>query len=403
MNNEVNLYPKGKIIRFLIAQGVSLAGSALVQYAVIWYITLSTSSGSMIMISTICAFLPQIAISFFAGVWLDKYNRKTIIILADGAIALATLCAALLFLSGYKNIWILFIVLAVRSAGTGVQMPAVNAFIAQITPKDYLMRVNGVNSTINSVIMFVSPAVSAAILAAYPIESIFFIDVFTALIGIGVMFTIAAPAYKRKEAATNTLMQDMKQGFIYLKENRFIRNLIGYQFFLLVLITPCAFLTPLLISRTFGMEVWRLSVTEMTYSAGTLLGGLAISLFWAPKKRVATILLTGIIYASCMIAMGVCGLFWVFLIFNFIIGVTLPYYNTPITVLVQERAARHMHGRVFSIMQIAVCSSFPAGMLAFGPLADILSVQSLFISCGALVICYVVFTARAVFRKTLNI
>ena len=149
---------KTKIILFLTAQTISLFGSSLVQYAIIWYITLTTSSGVMLTISTVCGFLPQIAISLFAGVWIDRYDRKKMIMLSDGIIAIATLVLAILFLTGYKSIWLLFIVLLIRSAGTGVQTPAVNALIPQIVPKEYLMKVNGINSSITSLIMFLSPA-----------------------------------------------------------------------------------------------------------------------------------------------------------------------------------------------------------------------------------------------------
>ena len=105
---------KNKTIRFLTAQTVSLFGSSLVQYAIVWYITLSTSSGKMLTISTLCGFVPQIVISLFAGVWVDRYERKKLIMLSDSIIAAATLILAVAFLAGYRNIWLLFAVLIVR-------------------------------------------------------------------------------------------------------------------------------------------------------------------------------------------------------------------------------------------------------------------------------------------------
>ncbi len=140
---ENNIW-KRKITLLLTAQTISLFGSSLVQYAIIWYITLSTSSGMMMTISTVCGFLPQIAISIFAGVWVDRYNRKKLIMLADAIIAFVTLLLAISFLMGDENIWLLFVVLLIRSAGTGLQTPAVNAIIPQIVPQDDLMRINGI-------------------------------------------------------------------------------------------------------------------------------------------------------------------------------------------------------------------------------------------------------------------
>ncbi len=388
-NNNQNQW-KNKIIRFLTAQTVSLLGSSLVQYAIVWYITLSTSSGAMLTISTICGFAPQIIISLFAGVWIDRYSRKRLIMLSDGIIAASTLILAILFLTGYKNLWVLFIVLAVRSAGTGIQTPAVNALIPQIVPKEYLIKVIGINSTIMSLIMFLSPALSGTILSVSSLETVLFIDVITAIIGISITFTIAVSNYSRAEGIGKSSLHDIKMGFVYLKENSFVKRLLLFQIVVLFLISPSAFLTPLMVSRTFGMEVWRLTLGEMTYSAGTALGGILIAAWGGFKNRMDTTILAGAAYGLLMIAMGLSPVFPVYLVFNLLIGVTAPCYNSPITVMIQEKVEPSMHGRVFSFMQIATSCALPIGMVLFGPIADKVRIQSLLIVAGGLVAVFTV-------------
>lgn len=384
-NNNLNQW-KNKIIHFLIAQTVSLWGSSLVQYAIVWYITLSTSSGVMLTISTICGFAPQIIISLFAGVWIDRYNRKRLIMLSDGTIAASTLILAILFLTGYKNLWILFIVLAVRSAGTGIQTPAVNALIPQIVPKEHLMKIIGINSTILSLTMFLSPALSGAILSVSVLETILFIDVITAIIGISITSTIVVPNYSRSEGIGKSSLHDIKMGFVYLKENPFVKRLLLFQMIVLFLISPSAFLTPLLVSRTYGTEVWRLTLGEMTYSAGTALGGIIMTAWGGFKNRMDTTILAGAAYGLLMIALGLSPIFPVYLTFNLLIGVTAPCYNSPITVMIQEKVEPSMHGRVFSFMQIATSCALPIGMILFGPIADQVRVQNLLIVAGSFVV-----------------
>lgn len=94
---------------FLSGQTISLFGSSLVQYAIMWHITLETKSGLMMTIFIICGFLPTFFLSPFAGVWADRYNRKMIIILADAFIAIVTLVLAILFMNGYDDLWLLFL------------------------------------------------------------------------------------------------------------------------------------------------------------------------------------------------------------------------------------------------------------------------------------------------------
>src|SRR6476660_5976750 len=147
--NTVNHNPRENWLKnitlFLSSQTITLFGSSLVQYAIMWHITLTTNSGLMMTLYILCGFIPTFILSPVAGVWADRYNRKILIILADGLIAVATLILAILFLMGFDAIWLLFVIAAIRAFGTGVQMPAVGAIFPQIVPQDKLTKVNGVN------------------------------------------------------------------------------------------------------------------------------------------------------------------------------------------------------------------------------------------------------------------
>ncbi|MNV28871.1 putative bacilysin exporter BacE [compost metagenome] len=382
----MNDHWKRKITLFLTAQTISLFGSSLVQYAIIWYITLTTTSGVMMTISTVCGFLPQMAISLFAEVWIDRYSRKKMIMLADGMIAIATLILAVMFLLGYHNIWLLYLILLIRAAGTGIQVPAVNALIPQIVPKDQLMKVNGVNSSISSLMMFLAPAAGGVILSISTIETAFFIDVMTAIIGIGMMCIIVIPAHAKVEDGQKSNVQDIKEGFKYLKDHAFIKQLLIYLFVVMILISPAAFLTPLMVSRSFGPEVWRLTASEMTFSAGALVGGVLIASWGGFKSRIHTNILACALYGLLMVGLGVAPMFAKYLLFNLLIGITMPCFNAPLTVLLQQNVDPDMQGRVFSLVQVTNSCALPLGMVLFGPLADSVQVETILIFAGIAVI-----------------
>jgi len=164
---------KNDIVLFLASQTVSLFGSSLVQYAIMWHITLETKSGLMMTISIICGFLPVFFLSPFAGVWADRYNRKILIMLSDSLIAVCTLVMAVLFFSGFREIWILFAASSIRAFGTGIQTPAVSAFIPQMVPEDKLTKVMATNGSIQSMVTLLSPMASGALLTVTSIETIF--------------------------------------------------------------------------------------------------------------------------------------------------------------------------------------------------------------------------------------
>lgn len=377
---------KKNIILFLASQIVSLFGSMLVQYAVTWYITLKTQSGVMMTISIICGFLPMFFISPFAGVWADRYNRKLLIILSDLMTAVSTLVLAILFYMGYESLWLLFVISAIRALGSGVQAPAVSAFIPQIVPEDQLTKVNATNGSIQSLAMIVAPILSGALLYLAPIENIFFIDVATAAVAIfilSVMLNVPAHA-KALAVQKNGYFNDMKEGYLYIKNHRFIRVFFLYSSIFFIFISPAAFLTPLQVTRSFGGDVWRLTSVEIAFSGGTMLGGLLMLSWGGLKNKVHTMVLANLVLGACTVAIGVVPIFAVYLLMMVITGIAVPIYNTPATVLLQQKVEPDFLGRVFGVMSMISSIMMPAGMLIFGPVSDFIRIEWLLIGTGIL-------------------
>ena len=371
---------------FLVSQSISLFGSSMVNYSIIWYITLKTSSGMIMMITILTSFLPQIIISLFAGVWADRYNRKFVIIASDGMIAFATLIMAVLFMSGFKEIWLIFVISAIRSVGSGIQSPAVSAILPQFVPRDKLMKVNGINGSIRSIITLLSPAAGGLILTAFSLEAAFFVDVLTAAAAIAIFFFLHVPPHHKAGMEKSTsVITDLKQGISYVRGKALLRNLLIYYAVFFFLISPAAFLTPLLIARSYGGEVWRLTANEILYSGGSILGGLLMAAWGGFKNRMNTIALACVAYGISAILLGVSPNFVFYLVVMFFTGIFSPVFYTAETVLIQENVDNDMQGRVFSIIDIIILAVMPLGMLLFGPAADLTKIEYIMIATGVLI------------------
>ncbi|MEK6452686.1 MFS transporter [Caldifermentibacillus hisashii] len=386
-NNKSNWYKN--IVLFLSSQAISLFGSSLVQYAMMWYITLSTESGVMMTIYIICGFIPTFILSPVAGVWADRYNRKLLIVLSDGLIAFATLILAILFLMGFDDIWLLFLMAAIRAFGTGIQTPAVGAILPQIVPKNKLTKVNGINGSIQAIIMFVSPLVSAALLGMATMEIIFFIDVVTAAIAIGTLLIfLKIPLHeKAKDKQTTSYLSDFKLGLKYVNSHDFLKKFFLFFALFMVLMAPASFLTPLQVARSFGDDVWRLTAIEIVFSIGMMAGGAIIASWGGFSNKVKTMGFATVIMGVCTFALGSVPNFWIYLFFMGVFGVAMPILNTPATVLLQEKIEEDYLGRVFGVMGMISTSMMPIGMLIFGPLADMVKIEWLLIGTGAFIMC----------------
>ncbi|HAS73498.1 MAG TPA: MFS transporter [Clostridiales bacterium UBA8960] len=371
---------------FLAGQTVSIFGTSLVQYAILWYITLGTQSGVMMMISVVVGFLPTFFLAPFAGVWADRFDRKKLIIIADLAIALTTLIAAILFWSGHDGLWILFTMSGIRAFGTAVQTPAVGAFLPQIVPEDKLMRVNGINGSLQSIIMIASPMISGALLTFSPISTIFMIDVVTAVIAVSILVVLkVAPHAKALEKGKIDYFSDLKEGVKYVREHSFLTRFFIFTAFFNIFITPAATLTPLQTARTFGADVWRLTAIEIAFSVGMLFGGIIIASWGGFKNRMLSMAIATFILGGLTVALGLVPIFWIYVALMALIGIVIPLFNTPATVLLQEKVESAYLGNVFGVMTMIYSSMMPLGMIIFGPLADIIAIEWLLIITGTLI------------------
>lgn len=376
---------------FLTSQTISVFGSFLVQYAIMWHLTLTTKSGVVLALAAVFGFLPQAIVSIFAGVWADRVNRKIMIIVADGSIALATLGLAFFMLSGVKDLWLIFLVMAVRSVGAGVQMPAVSAVIPQIVPSDKLMRINGINSTIQSITGLLAPIAAAAVYANMSIVPIFFIDVVTAAIGISIFSFIPVPSLDRVNSDIKpSYFADLKDGMSYIFTHDLVRWVMGIFAVVFLLAVAPSNLSPLFIARNFGSEVWKLTVAEILFSIGMALGGVALATFASKVNKISLIIATSIAFGFLSMAMGLAPNLIVFYALFFVIGLLVPSFFTSAMTTLQETVEPERQGRVFGFVGIVISVAMPVGMSVLGPLADVFPVENLLVASGLAMIIAVV-------------
>lgn len=374
---------------YILGQFVSMFGSMIVQHAITWQITLETKSGVIMTLFTCAALLPMTLISPFAGVWADRYNRKYLIVISDGCIALITLGLAAAYIAGYKNIWLMFIVVIARSFGQGIQQPAVSAMIPQIIPKESLQRFNGIQSSIQSLNMFAAPMAAGALLSFLPIERIFFIDVITAVIGITIvlMFVKVSGVLHAEEIKTGVkaYFHELREGLRYINSNLWLKLIIIYSAFFSFFASPAALLTPLQTARTFGDDVWRLTAIEIIYSVGAVAGGILISVWGGFQNKAHTIVMACALFGLSGFLLGVVPHFGIYLGIMFLCGVTMPLFNTPSMTLLQSKIEPDKMGRVFSVMMMFSGVAMPLGMAVFGPLGDIIRIEWLLIVSGMVI------------------
>ncbi len=395
MDQQHNNWTK-KAVLFLVSQCITLFGSMIVQMSIIWYITLKTSSGRWAAAFTICSSLPQFLISFFAGVWADRYSHKKLIVLSDGVIAIATLIMFFVMpeiSSDSVFLSALLVMSIIRSVGAGIQTPAVNAVIPRLVPEEYLMKYNGINAAMQSIVQFAAPAAAGAVLSIGTFRSALFIDILSAIPGIGLLSCVLLP--KQEPVNENiSVLSGLRAGICYSFSDKVIGIILIVYGLYILLCVPAGFMAALLVSRVYGDTYWYLIAVELVGFAGMVSGGALMGFWGGFKNRVKTFAAGLFILSIMTIGMGVSPYFILYLVMMFVYSIALTMIQTAVTTIIQEKTENSMQGRVFGLMGAMYSGFLPVGMAIFGPLADVLPLQWIMTGSGIALVSEAVYLHR---------
>ena len=239
-----------------IGQAFSLLGSQLVQFALIWWLTSTTGSATVLATASLVGLLPQVFLMPIAGTFVDRWNRRVTMIVADGLVALATLILVALFWMGNVQVWQVYLIMFVRAAAGSFHWPAMQASTSLMVPEKHLARIQGLNQMLNGGLNIIAAPLGAVLIAALPMQEVLLIDIGTALLAILPLFIVVVPQPSRSSviAASGekpSAWQDFRSGLRYVMGWPGLM-IIGIMATLInLLLTPAYALLPILVTQHF--------------------------------------------------------------------------------------------------------------------------------------------------------
>lgn len=369
-------------------QAFSLFGSQLVQFALVWWLTITTSgSASVLAFASIMALLPQIFLSPFVGPLIDRWNRRIVMMVADGVIALAVVVLAVLYALDAVQVWHIYTLMFIRSAGGAFHWPAMQASTTMMVPEQHLSRVGGLNQSLQGLVNIIAPPVGALLLVVLPMQNILAIDVGTAMLAIAPLFFISIPQPQRTqtpEKGKPSVLADLREALRYAwgwKGGLFL--LIGAMTINL-LIVPAVSLMPILVVDHFGGGALEFAWLTSALGIGMVLGGIALGVWGGFKRRIVTGMLGFILMGIGMTVVGLTPATAFLLAVGalFFAGLMLSIGNGSLLAILQATVPPEMQGRVFTLMMSGSGAMTPLGLAIAGPVADALGVQIWFVIGG---------------------
>ena len=371
-----------------IGQAFSLAGSKIVQFALVWWLTELTGSATVLATATMVAMIPEIILGPIAGAYVDRWNRKRVMIVADALIALASLWLAYQFWAGTMQVWYVYVVMLVRSFGGMFHYPAMSASTTLMVPKKHLSRVAGANQTLNGTLSIVAPVLGALLMSVLDLQFVMLVDVGTALLAVLPLLFVFIPQPDKKEASgtPGSIWADIRDAFQYLRGWKGMMAIMGMVMIFKIALTPAFSLIPLLVQEHFQGGAGEYSAVEAAAGVGILVGGLLISLWGGFKKKIYSFMLGlfGIGIGIFLLGLLPSGGIQSAVVVVFFIGFMIPIVDGPFMALLQSTIAPEMQGRVFALIGSLFMLTSPIGLAIAGPVSDAFGLQIWYLVAGTL-------------------
>ncbi|HEX2490519.1 MAG TPA: MFS transporter [Blastocatellia bacterium] len=366
-------------------QSLSLIGSQAVQFALIWWLTETRGSATILATATLLGLLPPIVLGPVIGALIDRWNRKTVMLAADGFVAVASLLLAWLFSTGIADIPHVLALLFLRALGAAFHSPAMTASTTLMVPEKHLTRIQGVNQSIQGLLTIVAAPLGAALLAIFSMAGVMMVDVGTALLAILPLLAIRVPRPTRSDGlGQSSVWAETVAGFRYLVRRRGQGTLIAMAALINALLVPAFSLLPLLVLQRLNGGAAQFGWLSSSFGVGLIVGGVALGAWGGFRKRIVTTLIAMTALGVAVTAVGLTpasSFLWA-LVSMSCVGLIVPLVNGPVYAILQATIAPDYQGRVFSLVASLAGAAAPLGLITAAPVAEIVGVGVWYLAGG---------------------
>ncbi|MCB0014801.1 MAG: MFS transporter [Anaerolineales bacterium] len=373
-------------------QAISIVGTQLVQFALIWYLTVATRSATVLATAAMVGTLPQVLLGPFVGTLVDRWDRRRVMILADSIITFFTIVLVLQFALNEVTIWQIYLVMFVRSLAGSFHSNAMNASTSLLVPVEQLTRIQGLNQMLNGGLNVISAPLGALLLGILPIQGVLLIDVGSALFAIVPLCFIRVPQPERTVAGQGsiagqaTVWQEFQAGYRYF---------LGWPGLLLVglmtiginfTIIPAFSLLPLLVKDFFGGDAVQLSWVESAMGIGMLIGGAGLGIWGGFERKMLTSMLglMGMGIGTLMMAIAPASALLLVVAAALCVGIMTPLTMGPFFAVIQSAVEPGMQARITTLLSSVGGIMAPIGLMIAGPVADLTGLKTWFFLGGSL-------------------
>ena len=390
-----------KFFTILIGQGISTITSQILMMAMVWYLTSFTQSAFVLTMGTIVGILPRIIFGPIIGTYIDRHDRKKLLIVSDVAIGLLSLLL-LIGENGQVPIPLILFVMFTRAVCNAFYEPAFQALTPSIVPTEELGRYAGITQGVSSFAFLASPGIAAILFNFFNVSQLVWLEVFGVLCSVLSIAFIHIPHVKKDNVEKSHVILDTKDGLQAIQRVPGLASVILISGLYGIVYAPIGTLFPHISINYFYGSFGLSGIVEMAFSIGMILGSTILAVVGFKMKKDLAISLSIGLYGIGLSIIGLLprDMIVVFVLLSFIMGISIPFYRGVKTALIQEKVEDKYLGRVLTLTNSIQSLSMPIGLLIAGQVVDRMGVNVYFFVNGIVcLILMVVSQCMPSFRK----
>ncbi len=361
------------------SQGFALLGTSISQFTLVWWLTERTGSPIWLSVAAIGLLVPDVFIIPFIGPIIDRYPRKKILIWANAAIAIVSVLGTMSLMTDRVAPAPVVTILFARTLANSFRWPALQALATDVVPRDQLTRINAIDYILRGSTNILGPVAAAWMIRVLPVSASLAVDFIGAVAAIALLSSVTVRekifAGKRRASVRANLrssLSSMKKGLRYVMTAPGLLPFLGYVSITNLLLVPIENLMPLMVSDYFGSTVESLSMMQISFGLGTVIGGVILGIWGGFKSQIKSALLGDFVYTIGVLMIGRCAPNQISLA---ILGWGISGIGDSLSVanlnaLIQKHTRPELQGRVFSISTGLISIWVPAAMIFAGPIAE---------------------------------
>ncbi|NHJ32194.1 MAG: MFS transporter, partial [Asgard group archaeon] len=383
---------------FFSGQQVSLLGSSIVSFAIIWWLTITTQSEMMLGIASLVSLGPFVLAAPIGGVLADRFDRKKLLIIIDAFQAVFTITLSILFLTNHNTVAAVLVMLGLRGTAQAFHTPISMSIAPAMVPQKNLSRINGLSYLFNGLIYIIGPVIGASLLAipGVNIGMILWADVITFVIALIPLLIVTIPKVeqpevKEEEVVKQSFVGQFMEGFNALKATKGMLALLFGAMAINFLMSPLGALMPLFVNKVHGGTEVSYAIVIGMFQAAIVVGGLLMSLFRGFSKPMIFLLITLLFQVLCQIAIVFIpttfnGRFWAIGGVLFLFALPFAVIDVSFITSIQLLVPKEKLGRVIATIMMISPAMRPLGQFLSGVIAEFVGINAVLIGSGILTV-----------------